>query len=296
MAQGSKTCLNCGHDLAPPPTVRERRRARTGTSTGIKGSWIVIAAIGVIFCIGVIYAVQSVIGLVGDKSGNPRPGGHVRVDENRLIWRVAPTLEYDRIYYCNQCQAFGTADHGGYLLNPATGETAEEWSGDHSRSFYTLLFDEEKDYFGFFRSSEEGTEFRMWPGEEYAAHYVGYALRQYAYQMIDSDKVKASVNAITTQLTHDLSEAYISEKYALVYGLAFVTDFIYDDFRYHWTVDGTVERSAVKLNDKWGVVDKNGNTTIPFYFDDLHFIDEETAFAQLYGRYGILDVNQTSAL
>jgi len=89
---------------------------------------------------------------------------------------------------------------------------------------------------------------------------------------------------------------YINGKYAIAHGISFVTDFIYDDYFDHWRSDiwYATDIIAVKLNDKWGIVDKNGNTAVPFYFDEILTIDNETAFAKINGKYGILDITATS--
>jgi len=44
----------------------------------------------------------------------------------------------------------------------------------------------------------------------------------------------------------------------------------------------------------WGILDTNGSISVPFVFDAILLIDEETAFAKYNGKYGILDIEKTA--
>ena len=71
----------------------------------------------------------------------------------------------------------------------------------------------------------------------------------------------------------------------------FITGFIYNNYK-AW-LRGT-NFIGFQINNKWGIVDKNGKAIIPFIFDDIEFIDENRAFAKYNGKYGILDVEKTA--
>ena len=89
---------------------------------------------------------------------------------------------------------------------------------------------------------------------------------------------------------YDFSDAQIGDKYAVAYNGTFVTDFIYDERDENTASD----KIAVKLGDKWGVLDKDGNTLKPFEFDHITLIDDDAAFAKYNGKYGILNISRAA--
>jgi hypothetical protein len=87
---------------------------------------------------------------------------------------------------------------------------------------------------------------------------------------------------------------------AVAFGSELVTDFIYDN-TYTYYIDNQIYAAstvyapstdviAVSLNGKWGVVDRNGNTVVPHEFEHIMPIDNNSAFAKINGRYGILQI------
>ena len=70
-----------------------------------------------------------------------------------------------------------------------------------------------------------------------------------------------------------------------------MTDFIFEGLLSN--VDVNLNIVSVKPGNHWGIVDKSGNTTIPFIFQYIVCIDNDTAFAMYNGRYGILNVKAT---
>ena len=61
------------------------------------------------------------------------------------------------------------------------------------------------------------------------------------------------------------------------------------------TTNSARDRLAVSLDGNWGVAEIRGDNLIPFIFEDLVFIDDNTAFAKYGGKYGILDLTRTAA-
>ena len=75
--------------------------------------------------------------------------------------------------------------------------------------------------------------------------------------------------------------------------ITFISEFIYDyvnEYNLYFVYRRANNIIAMRLDDKWGVIDKDGNTAVPFCFEDVLVIDEETVFAKYEGKYGILDV------
>jgi hypothetical protein len=216
------------------------------------------------------------------------------VEETDFVWQVKPTLAYDIIYYCQICDVFGNQDHAGYKLNTSTGQKTEPWEAGHGGGGLYLLYDEKKDLYGYYSYSEGDQNFEMWSGADFLANLSWRANMLNAFRKIDSDKVLAMESEAA--LFYDISGAYTNDKYALAYGITFVSDDIYDvDEYYHLSfVYKDFDFIAMRLNDKWGILDKNGIIAAPFLFDDILLIDKETAFAKYGGKYGILDVVKTS--
>ena len=74
-----------------------------------------------------------------------------------------------------------------------------------------------------------------------------------------------------------------------MYNRELVTDFIFDGGLHSFTFNTT----PVSRDGNWGMADRSGNIVLPFMFEDLLRIDEETAYARIGGRYGILDLQAT---
>ena len=87
--------------------------------------------------------------------------------------------------------------------------------------------------------------------------------------------------------THDLQEAS-TYKYAVSLGTEMLSEFIYDGGEMSWRLFNDV--IAVELDNRWGIIDINGNIVIPFEFEHAISIDNETAFAKLDGKVGIVQI------
>jgi len=117
-------------------------------------------------------------------------------------------------------------------------------------------------------------------------------------QSVDSSR-RTTENAWGEQEWWNLSDDAFSGRFALMYNRELVTDFIFDGGQPWWhrfTFDGGGagrNRNFIPVirDGNWGMVNRNGNTVLPFVFENLILIDENTAFARVNGRYGILDLN-----
>ena len=227
------------------------------------------------------------------------------IDENGFVWRVAPELEYEMIYSCG-CGFYSYELWEAPGIDTKTGLVSDEMHGGHGGGGANYLYDEGKNLYGFYGQDESGEHFLMWPEDEFLQKYTWRADRLWTFQKIDSSLVKANIKEAEwgSYTVHDLSGAFITEKHAVAQGTAFISDFIFDHFdRYSdypffgggplYYYGATTDFIAVRLDGEWGIIDKEGNTAVPFRFEEILFIDEETAFAKINGKYGILDVNRT---
>lgn len=216
-------------------------------------------------------------------------------DKNGFVWKIPPILEYYKIYHCSECGAFSTEDHSGNELDVKTGQKLNKFFGGHGGGSSRLFYDENKELYGWYCNSEDDESFDLWPKDEFLQKNTWFSDRLNAIQKINSDKVKVEEHGEGEWVIkrYFLEEACINKKHAIAYGATFVTDFIYD---YEDDKENNVRNIiVVRLNDKWGILDKDGNVVIPLCFEDIILIDEETAFAKYTDKYGILDINKTIA-
>ena len=221
-------------------------------------------------------------------------------------WKVAPTLEYEHVFFCWNC---GFSD-GGMMLDEHTGEVTGIYQG-HGGSSYTILYDEALRLFGAFSTFEGEHDLQLLDKDAflstlwipYESELSGSLNLIYG---IDSAKIMSTYEDEWGS-HYDLSHA-LTGKAALAIGLDFVTGFEFDDgewhpFSYEYILDPETlmvidvyphKRSdkiiAVQQGDYWGIVNRAGNKVIPFVFEHIITIGNDTAFAKYNGRYGILNI------
>ena len=221
------------------------------------------------------------------------------IDENGFVWRVAPTLAYEGVYYCSEAGEFDTENHSGNKLDPATGQIVSVCQTGHGGYDRNLLYDEKLNQFGFHGNDEGDEYFEMWPWHEFIHENPHYSSRLNVFQKVDSTKVIESRQLLegSWRTTFDLRDAVSSEKCAVVFGITFLSDFVFELDR-SYDVDSVYGHVssyvAMKYDDMWGILDTNGSISVPFVFDAILLIDEETAFAKYNGKYGILDIEKTA--
>ena len=208
-----------------------------------------------------------------------------------FVWKVEPVFEYEKVHNCF-CGHFSIGNYSGSGIDPKTGVIDNSEHYGHGGGIPNYYYDEGKGLYGYYSCDEGGEYFEMMPAGEFMSN-VWRAQRIHAFQKIDSGKVTKHKNEWGEE-AYDLSNANVSEKYAVAYGTAFVSDFIYDyciegeewDFS-NYNADNII---ALILDGKWGIIDKDGNTVVPFCFEDIVLINEKIAFAKIDGKYGILNI------
>ena len=234
------------------------------------------------------------------------------IDENGFVWRVAPELEYELIYCC-LCGFYSYelwhVPEPPPGIDTKTGLIGDEMHGGHGGGAVMYLYDEGRDLYGRYGSDESGEFYDMWSKEDFLLQYTRFPDVLKTFQKIDSSlvketKIESEIYEGDFYTKYDLSDAFVAEEHAIVLGTTFVSDFIYDQFdRYSdypyfgggplYLYGFSPNFIAVRLDSEWGIIDKDGNTAVPFRFEDILLIDEETAFAKINGKYGILDLNRT---
>lgn len=212
---------------------------------------------------------------------------------NDLVWVLEPV--YDEVRY-----RAGAFYYSGLIFDTYTGEFFPDngtWDRPFGGSgFHEWLYDEDKELYGHY-GRDYDDDYKMYSLNDFMEYWERFpnedlGNRLNVFRKIDSEKVKIEVDE-SGWTTCDLSEAYTG-KYALAYGTTFITDFIYDYSPYWYNKNDRKNAVAVQFHNKWGIIDKNGNVLTPFIFDELTFIDDDTAFAKYENKYGILNVAQTA--
>ena len=225
-------------------------------------------------------------------------------NENQLVWLIKPELEYDVIYggggffnFLNYPQSgmhledidfsFIETELNKNIYDFGDGKKTVELRPPHGGGWSEYFFDEKKAIFVVSYGNESSEIIEYYSPDDFSKDWFNNEKWLIAVRTINSEKVEYNEHGFYDKLE-------TGDKYALVYGATFVTDYIYDEHKtgifFHYSPDEFIN---VKSNGKWGVSDSSGNAAIPFIFDDFTFINDDFAFAKYNGKYGILDVKNT---
>ena len=218
-------------------------------------------------------------------------------DNNGLVWILEPEYVHDDIHYCSGCPTrsdelsdMSDVDiivkymiYGNGFIGVEHGFVAEKY-----------FYDKEKETFAIFLSSEGMSDIIYNTFDEFIEYL--YPLNQsYLIPVGTIDLSEIESNKYDEERGYFIY-TYTSDKYALMYGDKFITDFIYDNAESRKNYQNPPKDIIdMKINDKWGIIDKNVNVIVPFIFDDIEFINDEVAFAKYNGKYGIIDIEKTAS-
>ena len=236
---------------------------------------------------------------------------------NGLVWRVAPELEYDRIWAC--CGHFFVPD-SHFSLNTATGMIDPDGfyhnghGGDDPGRF---AYDEALNIFFHYSLSEySGLFFNRFTSAEFDERYGDRLIALQRGSVSSVAEFFEWYFNLDWNSIHDWQEHHNDRNrrinnmiepegnFAVVKGAEFLTDFIFEGFAdsIRMVLDGNYWREIttgyipMRKNNRWGIIDAEGNTVAPFVFGDILLIDNQTAFARYSGGYGILDIPATALL
>lgn len=226
-------------------------------------------------------------------------------EKNSFVWIIKPEFEYENIYYCGACNLFGKSpggnintsgfEHDTDLLNIET-HLIEFKYYDYNESAYVCVghgfvtseyfYDENKEIFVIYYGSDGGAGLMYYTLNDFKSNWLFNKNTLIPIRKADSEKVEFDERL-------GLDYTYVGDKYAIMYGDKFITGFVYDDYKSRGNRYSVNDLIDMKLNGKWGIVNKNGNVAMPFIFDDIEFINDEAAFAKYEGKYGVLDMKNT---
>ena len=220
----------------------------------------------------------------------------------QLNWKVEPQFRYDYVSFCG-CKTlsgrgeydFFTSDtyYSNEHINSNTGKlSSDEHPPSGGWQYEALVYDPVREMFGFGGNLDWGGEnMNIRPISEFYDFFWDNSF----YEEVYYGKIIVVAEVDSTKKEKDemwgvelLSQAAYTGKYALLYDGKLVTDFIYDGYiGYHFYAKSS---ATVKIGNQYGIVDKNGDTLVPFELDAIVRIDNDTAFAEKGGLWGILYV------
>jgi len=224
------------------------------------------------------------------------------------VWVVPPPLDIAPFWLCI-CGDF--VDSQDRVIDPTTGRVSNRLHYGHGGGGPGFVFDPALNMFGHPGYSDEYNiflgmhpigEFERAIGDGWIGDWFGQLSRDLiVVQEVDSTMRQSrewwSQDEWTSDWWYLPLEAF-SGRAALMYNRQLVTGFDFDSiaglprFDFDEPVFGFF---AAQVGDRWGLIDRHGDVVIPYVFSNLILIDENTAFANFNGSYGILNLNQTMA-
>jgi hypothetical protein len=214
---------------------------------------------------------------------------------DKVTWLVEPTHNFGNMfYYCRIDDVYYAAKSTGiersYTFNIidektfTRGAEYEGYVGD--LGFSRWIYDPALNLFGRYSIIYMSYSITLYPIEN-ALPLLGAD----AYALKTVGRVDSTMRVPADEDEYEFGEKLPEEAfsgYAVAYGSKFVTDFIYKNSGWGRRVDSLM--GVRNQDDKHGVIDKNGNTIVPFELDLIGIIDERSAFAMYDGLWGIIAI------
>ena len=206
-------------------------------------------------------------------------------DLSGLVWIVEPTLTHESISHCD-CGYF--RNENWMLVDPLTGNLTGAPHLGHGPWLPMFVFDREQNRFG--HTAIDWGYFNL-----IGLHPYAQALQRFP-DIRNLLMIVENVNSNLGDYWMDpflgsgwglWPDAYLGE-FAVMYNGRLVTDFVFNDRGRFWSM-GT-NTIAARRGAFWGLIDQQGNDATSFIFEHIVPIDNNTAFARIGGRYGILDI------
>ena len=212
-------------------------------------------------------------------------------DLSNLVWIVEPTLTHAGIRQCD-CGAFHDDDF--MIVDSRTGQlTGSEKLGhglyhplhviDHARSLFghSSANDPFFGSIGMFPLAQAHQRFPLVRNNLIVVENVNSELSDYWM-----DPFMGSGWALWP-------DAFLGE-FAVMFNGQLVTGFEFNGTGRWWGLGANT--IAMRRGAFWGLIDQQGNDATPFVFEHIVPIDNNTAFARIGGRYGILDISATRGM
>ena len=220
--------------------------------------------------------------------------GFAQVDEpapafdiSNLVWIVEPNLLHEAVTLCH-CGVF--INEYWMIVNRQSGQLTGTAHFGHGWYMPLYVFDRERSLFG--HSGFGQGYFNLlgvFPAAEAHQRFAEVRNRLLVVENVDST-LRRHWGARNWDLDHDSA---FSGSFAVMFNGQLVTDFVFND-RGRFFGDRGINAIAVRRGAFWGLIDQHGNEATPFIFEHIVPIDNNTAFARIGGRYGILDIRASN--
>ncbi|MDR0248833.1 MAG: WG repeat-containing protein [Oscillospiraceae bacterium] len=243
----------------------------------------------------------------GDVPHSPLPD-EPYTDEDGFMWLVPPRYDYDYIELCDCGRYKITARLGDggfthYVLSPLTGEIVSSVDDSHGNSSLYWLYDPKLRRYMYLVSDEDGdgSELFQFSAGEFTNFYYAYSKRFRVIRRADFSLVTPVIDPEGYISYYNYEDAFIDDLYALAFGSKILTGYEYPEsdidrrILHFYGNDGEPPlpfAAAVCKDGKWGMLNTAGKTFLPFVFDHIVSIDDNTAFAKKDGLYGILYIEK----
>ena len=233
-------------------------------------------------------------------------------DDSCIVWIISPTYEFEGIRVCmGHCDLLNFVD----ITDATSVKEVLEWGANDHREVLVcwghgswsdstdFMFDEERELFIIVNNSYQGSSITLFSPEEFVLGLGEPRLS--AIRRVDIDKIIVhehtqdgrlitySFNKQGSKLHaawFDIENARIG-KLAIAIGNEIITDFVYDHIEVCWS--GII---IAALDGNYGILDRSGDTILPFIFEDITRISNFSAFAKHGGKYGIIDLRALPSL
>jgi hypothetical protein len=209
------------------------------------------------------------------------------------LWIIPPELEYERVMYCG-CGKFRGYIHGDErdILDPKTGLQTGDIHREHGRGAYVpWIYDPNLNLFGHDVQSYSGLGLSLYSADEFLLKFEQLNNTVNLFLKVDSTKQYTDEWGNTLLL-----DGAYSEFWGAAHGTKLITGSVY-------TAGGSGVRNqdvisvvdAVDGVDKHGIICKNGEVIVPFWYDNIVVIDNKSAFVLFEGKWGILAIDSSVA-
>jgi hypothetical protein len=182
---------------------------------------------------------------------------------------------YDDVHYCT-CNVFlGFYEDRAFVLDEETGKAIREYDGGHCFTIGKWIYDPELNTFGFNVVGLGIDHFEMHPIDDFSWRFPK-----------NTDEIKVVWQVDTAMgvideylgISWSLPNEAFSKEVAVAYGGRFVSDFVYADKGLGRDVLYAV--SLIDKNGKHGIVGIKGEVVLPFEYDKVLVISNNSAFVK----------------
>jgi hypothetical protein len=207
-----------------------------------------------------------------------------------IFWEVPPTYAYDYIWFCPECDVY--FNYQERIIDTQTAaETGEQhWGhGGGGGSMYQFVYDNALGLIGFNGLLCEYLGFfsmEMFSVDDFYIRFPEFVGKAFIVELVDSTRVEVYTTFDGEEIitlswnAFENNRAVIYEGELVIFG-AGIVDII------------SPTAFIIGSHEGCGIVNEQAETIVPFVFDNFLLIDENRAFANYNGLWGILDLRQT---